>query len=143
MAPLSSRLINPTASRQTLWNATVPYDGYDVMAGNSPFKVHLEVCTYGLAGSRPRDPLVTTQQTRNIYPVLAQCWASVADDGPALSRHYSVFSVDSFQNDLSGHVSSVLGMDITQILNIFLKLIRIIKTCRRFLMYFYHKCFFL
>ena len=28
------------------------------------------------------------QQTRNVRPMLAQCWASVVDDGRALDRHW-------------------------------------------------------
>ena len=32
--------------------------------------------------------LILTQQTRDIEPMLVQCWASVVDDGPALNQHW-------------------------------------------------------
>ena len=32
--------------------------------------------------------LSVAQQTRGVEPVLVWCWASVADDGPALDQHW-------------------------------------------------------
>ena len=31
---------------------------------------------------------VITQQTRGIYPMLLQCWATVEDGGPTLKQHW-------------------------------------------------------
>ena len=33
-----------------------------------------------------------SQQTRDVLPMLAQCWASVVDGGPTLSQHWVNFS---------------------------------------------------
>ena len=32
--------------------------------------------------------MVFAQQTQGIQPILVSCWASVVDDGPALSQHW-------------------------------------------------------
>ena len=55
-----------------------------------------------------------TQQTRDVVPMLGQCWASIIDGDPALAQHRDLENVywqDSFSSNIvhSANASSMLG----------------------------------
>ena len=68
--------------------------GWLLYAGFNSDKRHVnrtQAAVWKYNGSKREAPIITlsatTQQTRNIEPVLVQCWASVADDGPTVNQH--------------------------------------------------------
>ena len=58
-----------------------------------------------IRGGKDKD-IAITQQTRDIEPLLVQCWASVVDGGPALNQQWlnvsCLLGMPSGESDLAG-----------------------------------------